>query len=106
MSAVSQNRPTEGRISAKASGGTDSRSHISADQLPAVMSYKSVREAFVASVLNAAPPLSFHISQLSTVPMARFALGGTPPSRNSHSALVPLKYGLRTRPVRRRTCGR
>ena len=31
---------------------------------------------------------------------------GTPPSRSSHSNLVPLKYGSSTRPVRRRTRSR
>jgi len=65
-----------------------------------------VRLALVTSVTCSAPPLRFHISQLSTVPKAsspasaRWRAPGTLSS--SQATLVPEKYGSVTSPVRSR----
>ena len=65
------------------------------------MSNSIVRAAFVTSVTWRPPPVSFHTSQLSTVPNAS-SVAGCSVRASSHSSFVAEKYGSGTRPVRSR----
>ena len=91
-SAVTPNRPLDGRTSGRHEVGTPRRSHSSSDHWSSVMSYRSVRLAFDGSVACTAPSVSFQSTQLSTVPNARSGFAAsTPPSVRSHSSFVPEK---------------
>ena len=87
--------------------GTPNIEHSCGSKSPASRSKSSVRLALLASVTTAWPPVSRATNQASTVPAhssprsARARKEGS--SRNSHSILVAVKYGSRSRPVRRRT---
>ena len=76
-------------------GGTPNMSSISASHWPVCRSSSSVRLALETSVRCAAPPVSFQISQLSTVPnasspaCARVRAPGT--FSRSHASLVAEK---------------
>ena len=85
-------------------GASISSSHATVRRL----SRQSVREALVESVTWTRPPVSFHTSQLSTVPKAQLAALGAPPAptargRAASAILVPEKYASSTSPVRSRT---
>ena len=70
------------------------------------MSHSMVRLALVASVTKRRPPVRFHTSHESIVPMARSSSTGMSRCSSSHAALVPEKYGSSTSPVRSRISGR
>src|SRR4051794_31984957 len=102
---VTPNRPLDGSTAGRTSSGTPSRSAIAADHDRVLMSNSIVRLAFDGSVAWTSPPVSFQISQLSIVPMARSARS-TSRCSSSQDALVPEKYGSSTNPVTARTWSR
>src|SRR5207249_186781 len=97
-SAVTPNRPLDGRTSGSTDIGTPNRSHSSSDHANVRMSNKEVRLAFETSVACRAPAVSFQINQASMVPTATSGPAVTPPSVNSHANFVAEKYGSSTRP--------
>ena len=107
-SAVTPNRPLEGRTSGRALAGTPNRSSSSSDHANERMSNSIVRLALDGSVANtppSTPPVRFHSTHASMVPTARSGVTATPPSPSNHSTLVAEKYGSRTSPVVARTIG-
>ena len=102
-SVVTPNRPLDGRTVGRTDMGTPRSSHISALHCNVLMSNNIVRLAFEGSVTNAAPAVSFHTSHESIVPIHKCSTGGTAVCCNNQAALVPEKYGSRTRPVTART---
>ena len=105
-SVVTPNRPLDGRTAGRTDMGTPRRSHISALHCIELMSNNIVRLALDGSVTNAAPAVSFHTSHESIVPIHKCSVGGTAVCCNNQAALVPEKYGSRTKPVTARTRSR
>ena len=89
----------DGLTSASTDRGTCNRSHIASLHCIVRMSNNIVRLALLGSVTKAAPCVRFHTIQESMVPMQRCSAGGVSTLCKSHAALVPEKYGSRTRPV-------
>ena len=104
---VVPNDPDDGRTSGNTARGTSKSPSISSDQSSRRMSKSMVRAAFVTSVAWTRPPVSFQISQLSTVPNASspaWARSRAPSTwSRTQASLVPEKYGSKTSPVAWRT---
>ncbi len=106
---VSPTTPQLSHTSGSTWRGTPNSPSNSSSQSPLAISQSRVRDALVASVRCRRPPLSFHMSQESTVPKAssparaRVIPSGTE-SRIQRS-FVAEKYGSSSRPVLRRTSG-
>ena len=62
------------------------------------MSKSIVRLAFDGSVACTSPPVRFHSSHESMVPMARFSSASTPPSVNNHSILLAREVRVEHQP--------
>src|SRR4051812_38343448 len=92
-SAVTPNRPLDGRTSGRHEAGTPNKVHRSVDQASRPMSKSMVRLAFEGSVACTSPPVRFQSNHESTVPNARFGPTSTPPSVSSHSNFEAEKYG-------------
>jgi len=77
--------PLDGRTSGRDATLTPNNPHNSSLHVWALMSYSIVRDAFVGSVANTAPPVSLQISHASTVPNANRARASLPRDRRSLS---------------------
>ena len=90
-SEVTPKRPLEGITDGSACCGTPNSRHISSLHRSERMSKSIVRLALEASVACTSPPVRFHNSQLSMVPIASSSSTGMARLVSSHSTFEPEK---------------